>query len=592
MPTLSFKNGANAMYSDATASNGVLPVVHTGVQVHVDRLTIEVSETQSLGKWQQWRETVSLLRNKTKPKLLESFLDAKVEVSVLNFDCEANRRKGRGYSISVIFHGGISFWYGPSVGPTCKRHWSCPRQRGMFSFCHLNCQRKGRTTQIAAQFSALFALSCQLWSDCCLHLLTMAKTKRTPVKPVVTKYTKHVLPVRKSHPRQAHAHATDRYTVSPQPPGNLLLLVDKLLEDTPTVEEHYRSNLSTGQKKKGQDDDDSYFDPSAEDSEGADEEEENQSPPSKPKKSPPVARKPSKKGQNSGATGKNQNRGKRQETILSSDDEENGRIPTSKRHPSPVRGRKISPKGKNSDRTSQKHGRNDSQNSVQSISSTSTSNGFHDIQEEKEVRRVQDANRWVNEQTQSNKIILAYKNRVKQLQDSSHQKNLLIDELQVELTNLQHKFGVLENDNERVRAALLHVRNHPEELVRQITKKKGAKKMIMKKRSVDSGDTDGDGGATVDHNVISAMMSTGKDTVNIVYRTFKFINNEKQKAMFLELMLNNLGDANLIFLPNDSDERKAKVEEKRKLTVEEYGAYWISQLNVHRTYVQVSAGNL
>jgi hypothetical protein len=61
----------------------------TGVQVHVDRLTIEVLETQSLGKWQQWQENVSLLRNKREPKLLEIFfLNAKTAVSVLNFDCE------------------------------------------------------------------------------------------------------------------------------------------------------------------------------------------------------------------------------------------------------------------------------------------------------------------------------------------------------------------------------------------------------------------------------------------------------------------------------------------------------------------------
>lgn len=58
----------------------------------MDRLTVEVSETQSLGKWQQWRENVSLLRNETKPMLLELFLDAKTKVSVLNFDCEIGVR--------------------------------------------------------------------------------------------------------------------------------------------------------------------------------------------------------------------------------------------------------------------------------------------------------------------------------------------------------------------------------------------------------------------------------------------------------------------------------------------------------------------
>jgi len=56
--------------------------------------------------------------------------------------------------------------------------------------------------------------------------------------------------------------------------------------------------------------------------------------------------------------------------------------------------------------------------------------------------------------------------------------------------------------------------------------------------------------------------------------------------------LNNLGKEELLFLPDDTDARKAEVEELRKETVEMWGAYWISELNVHRTYVQVSAQNL
>jgi hypothetical protein len=48
----------------------------------------------------------------------------------------------------------------------------------------------------------------------------------------------------------------------------------------------------------------------------------------------------------------------------------------------------------------------------------------------------------------------------------------------------------------------------------------------------------------------------------------------------------------LLYLSDDKDERKAEVEANRKETVEMWGAYWISELNVHRTYVQVSAQNL
>jgi hypothetical protein len=57
-------------------------------------------------------------------------------------------------------------------------------------------------------------------------------------------------------------------------------------------------------------------------------------------------------------------------------------------------------------------------------------------------------------------------------------------------------------------------------------------------------------------------------------------------------MLNNLGKEELLFLPDDKDERKAEVKANRKEIREEWSGFWISELNVHRTYVQVSAQNL
>jgi hypothetical protein len=231
--------------------------------------------------------------------------------------------------------------------------------------------------------------------------------------------------------------------------------------------------------------------------------------------------------------------------------------------------------------TNKKQARNNSRdsNSVTTLSST-------DIQSEKEVRRVQDADR-KKADTGSNKIITNYKAQVNTLRKNSMAKTHKIEDLEEKLDVLQQKFGLLEKDNSRVRAALLHVRNNPEELVRQVTKKKGQKKTKVK-RSPDSSKDNGG----LDPAVESAMLSTGKETVKNVYRTFKFINNDKQEKMFLELMLDSLGKPELLILPDDSDERKAEVKQKRQETTDEYGAYWISELNVHRTYVQVSAQNL
>jgi len=155
------------------------------------------------------------------------------------------------------------------------------------------------------------------------------------------------------------------------------------------------------------------------------------------------------------------------------------------------------------------------------------------------------------------------------------------------IDELQEKLASLENDHAHTRAALQHVRNNPIELFNQATKKKKGPKTIKSARKIQKSEKDSS-------NATSTLASVcqGKDTVKTVYRTFKFINNDQQEEMFIEAMLNNLGKPELLYLPDDKDERKAEVEELRKETREMWGAYWISELNVHRTYVQVSAQNL
>lgn len=193
-------------------------------------------------------------------------------------------------------------------------------------------------------------------------------------------------------------------------------------------------------------------------------------------------------------------------------------------------------------------------------------------------------------ESNSNSIINGYKDQVNTLRGSTQQKDHVIDKLREELDELNRKYGLLENDNALVRAALLHVRNNPEELVRQVKKKGGGslKKIKSKKRSNETNDENKQ--EVVD--AVAGMITAGKEAVKLVYRTFKFISNNKQERMFTEMMLDNLGHPDLLLLPGDTDERKAQVAQRRKETVDEYGAFWISELNVHRTYVQVSAQNI
>jgi hypothetical protein len=173
------------------------------------------------------------------------------------------------------------------------------------------------------------------------------------------------------------------------------------------------------------------------------------------------------------------------------------------------------------------------------------------------------------------------------MKQTSEQKDTLLDQKQDMIDELQERLARLENDHAHTRAALQHVRNNPVELLEQATKKKKGPKTIKSARALQKSEN----GSSNAKSTLASVCQ-GKDTVKPVYRTFKFINNEQQEEMFIQAMLNNLGKPELLYLPDDKDERKAEVKANRKEIREEWSGFWISELNVHRTYVQVSAQNL
>ena len=160
------------------------------------------------------------------------------------------------------------------------------------------------------------------------------------------------------------------------------------------------------------------------------------------------------------------------------------------------------------------------------------------------------------------------------------------DELQTEFEVLKRKHGLLENENAYMKQALTHIRNNPEQLISQIAQKgSGSRKKGGKRKS--------DGQQFLDDRETEAgMIKIGKEAVNAVYRTVKFINNDGQLKLFTEQVMNNLGKEELIVDPNMTEEQKAVVKEKRTETCEVYGGVWVTQLNDHGTYVQVSTKQL
>jgi hypothetical protein len=145
---------------------------------------------------------------------------------------------------------------------------------------------------------------------------------------------------------------------------------------------------------------------------------------------------------------------------------------------------------------------------------------------------------------------------------------------------MKQKLDDVTKDNATLRAALLHIRQNPEQLLHQVNKKRG-----WRGRRKDNESSSGD-----DKTTQSGMISNSKSAVKAVYRTIKFINNETQEQHFYDAVMDNLGMADLLYDRNDdTDEGKARVAANREEVIDGYSQFWKTYLNDHRTYVQVSS---
>ena len=83
-------------------------------------------------------------------------------------------------------------------------------------------------------------------------------------------------------------------------------------------------------------------------------------------------------------------------------------------------------------------------------------------------------------------------------------------------------------------------------------------------------------------------MTEGKIAIKKAYRTYKFICTDLQETQFCELVMDSIGIKEYTYKVNDSEQRKAWVAKNRKQFKHTYGPGWVSYLNKHRSYTQVS----
>jgi Uri superfamily endonuclease len=185
------------------------------------------------------------------------------------------------------------------------------------------------------------------------------------------------------------------------------------------------------------------------------------------------------------------------------------------------------------------------------------------------------------EEAKQQKVIASYVSKLATLKDDLLEKEDENQILQSKYASLTAKLTFTERENAQLRGALQEIRANPQQYATSVAKKGSGTKRGRKK-----------GDRMDDELTKTGMISIGKEAVKTVYRVIKFINTKAQEDHFVDSVLNHLGKEELMYFPDDTEERKAEVLEKRAQCVEDYGKDWVSELNCLRTYVQVSAKQL
>jgi hypothetical protein len=92
-----------------------------------------------------------------------------------------------------------------------------------------------------------------------------------------------------------------------------------------------------------------------------------------------------------------------------------------------------------------------------------------------------------------------------------------------------------------------------------------------------------------DDNMVNSEVNVIKAATKNVYRNVKFINNEKQEALFADLVMDRSNMKTLQRDENHTPVEAAKVAKARRKFRKVYEKIWIQHVNEFRNYNQVSA---
>ena len=242
--------------------------------------------------------------------------------------------------------------------------------------------------------------------------------------------------------------------------------------------------------------------------------------------------------------------------------------------------------------------------SVNSISTTDSSEKNKNVCGNKDQRRQKSSPPPANDRGNS-KVLEDYKEQLDKANKTSQKRHQKIDDLEAENDELQQKIDELEQEKHRANQAIRMITQNPSVL----HKISGSKRQTSVQQGDDNYDDDDDDDDDKDNNnyddneddndddeepqenvkpTTKSMVTEGKIAIKKAYRTFKFICTNLQETQFCELVMDNIGIKNLTYMDNDSEERKAEVAKNRKKFKQTYQSFWVSYLNKHRSYTQVS----
>jgi hypothetical protein len=220
---------------------------------------------------------------------------------------------------------------------------------------------------------------------------------------------------------------------------------------------------------------------------------------------------------------------------------------------------------------------------------------------------------------------MAMKQKVQELTKANQEKDRNLRHLTSNLDHLSEKYDAINHEHKEVKGFIQAAVHNPKLLD---TVKAAANRRKRQAEAEESAYEENSDATDEDEDYFNQapvlyldkdMVTEGQRAVKLVWRTHKFISNEKQADAFKDAVMDNYGKEELVYYPGETEDQESKPKNKYRETIEfketiakltfqtgmsdkdrravekfrkkfkaTYGKGWVSYLNSHRNYANVS----